>query len=103
MLYEYKLGEKIHNLKKEKEEKPQLDLQLHLNTPVCIWGVGVVIKAGRSPYLLYQATVVMCLITSIIIQIINITVISLQSCESQSEEKQGSVETRQEKKPPHLH
>lgn len=38
MLYEYKLREKIHNLKKKKKAKPQLNLQLHLNTPTCIWG-----------------------------------------------------------------
>lgn len=64
---------------------------------MCIWIVRV--KAGQSSYLnLYQATVVMCLITFIIIQVINVTVVTLQSCESQSTEEQGSVKTRQEQK-----
>lgn len=90
MLYEYKLREKIHNLKKRSETSFESAV-----TPEYTYmylGSKRSSSQGRSitSDLLHQAAVVMCLIAFIIIQIMNITV-SQQSRESQSEEKQGSV------------
>lgn len=83
MLYEYKLREKIHNLKKKKQ-KPQLNLQLHLNTPTCIWGVRVV-KAGQSPL----TSCIRPLLWCVSLLSLNITTISKQNHMSHSPRRAG--------------